>query len=167
MITLVVLASLTHQVPTTGSPEVRAPDISADRQPLGNEKKFFVFHRPSTSLEEALSDLRFCFRYTAQEMWSPPPDFVPWDDAQASEKREAVNSYGVVGAMLGAAVQGGLERSVRQINMTACMLPRGYNRYRVSERMWQTLNGKDVARAIKMQAQIASGPVPSTPKVVP
>jgi hypothetical protein len=59
-----------------------------------------------------------------------------------------------------------LDRSIRQQVMMRCMLPRGYDRYSVTEVMWKQIHaGDNIPALIDLQAAIASGPVPPTPKV--
>lgn len=162
-----VALSAPAQPPSANAASVEVPNLAADTERLGNENKFFIFHRPGTTFAEAAADFRFCFRYVHQGMWEAPPAFVPWSEGNGLKQREPTYSFGLIGGLMGAAVQGGLERSIRQINLTSCMLPRGYNRYRISAGMWRELNGKDLEQSILVQAKIASGPVPSTPRVLP
>jgi len=65
-------------------------------------------------------------------------------------------------------IAGPLERSIRQSRLYRCMVPRGYARYRTSEDVWKLLNsGSAAPRAIMLQARIAAGPTPPTPRVEP
>ena len=74
----------------------------------------------------------------------------------------------VRGTAIGAIIQGPLERSVRQSRLYACMLPRGYARYRTSEDVWSLLNDDaNPQKSIRLQALIAAGPVPPTPRMEP
>lgn len=170
MITTISLmaASLGGMVQTLDPSRIAVPNIAADTRPFGKEDKFFVFHQQATSFDVALTDFRFCFRYANQGLWNPPPEFVPWVEASpAVVKPYAPSPYGLVGDLMGSFVSGGLERGVRQTNMTACMIPRGYARYRVSEGLWRELNGKNMGEAASLQATIASGPTPPTPRILP
>lgn len=168
--TIVTAQQVAHPAPPSSPPPpaIAVPDIAADPRPLGDERKFFVFHRADTSLAWARADLGFCFRYVQTGAGILLPYFYTWKGEGAG--KPAVydgGQYGLVGAMIGAMIAGGLERSKRQINMMRCMLPRGYARYRISEELWKELNGKDRGQSIDVQARIASGPVPPTPRVLP
>lgn len=137
------------------------PEIKADTRPLGNEKKFFVFHRDATTFAEAETDIRFCMRYINQTMFPPMPNYVPWNERAPAG---ATQQYaGVIGQI----VVDGVARSLRQSNIMRCMLPRGYARYRISEQLWRELNYRDLESSIMVQAKIASGPMPRTPRTYP
>lgn len=137
------------------------PDIAADTRSLGNENKFFVFHRPNTSFAAAEADVRFCMRYINQTMFPPMPDFVPWEDAPPVG--DAPRYAGLIGQL----VVDGVARSLRQSNVMRCMLPRGYVRYRISEGLWKEINYRELESSIMIQAKIASGPTPPTPRTYP
>ena len=143
--------------PTT----IVVPDIKADTRSLGNERKFFVFHRENTTFIEAEADVRFCMRYINQTMFPPMPDYVPWEEQAPAGA--APRYAGVIGQI----VVDGVARSLRQSNIMRCMLPRGYARYRVSEGMWRDINYRDLESSILVQAKIASGPIPPTPRIYP
>ncbi len=149
-------------------PAIPVPNLAADARPLGDERKFFVFHQADTSLEQARADLGFCFRYAQTGQGIVLPYYYPWKGKDAGEPYVYnPGQYGIVGAVMLMMIAGGLERSKRQINMMRCMLPRGYARYRISEELWKELNGKDRLASIEVQARIASGPVPPTPRLKP
>ena len=148
---------------------VQAPNFASDTRPLGDERKFFVFHQRGVTLEQARADLSFCFRYAWTGGGLTAPYFMPWDSRPGTSRPVSYDggNYGLVGAAIGAMIAGGLERSKRQMSMMRCMLPRGYARYRISEGLWKELNGPDTAKAIEVQALIASGPTPPTPRTLP
>lgn len=163
------LMTSTLSLAQISSPPITSlPDLVADRRPLGDERKFFIFHHDNTTLDEARRDLSFCLRYTQPGEGVVPPYFYNWRaGGEGKSATSGSGPYGLVGSLLGELVAGGLERSKRQINMTHCMLPRGYARYRVSEGLWKELNGRDLQASIEAQARLASGPAPPTPKVQP
>ena len=147
---------------------IAVPNLAADARPLGDERKFFVFHRADTSLDQARADLGFCFRYAQTGAGILLPYFYAWQgDGAGKAASYDGGQFGLTGALIGALIAGGLERSKRQINMMRCMLPRGYARYRMSEELWKELNGKDRLASVEVQARIATGPVPPTPRVRP
>src|SRR5258705_10996955 len=88
---------------------IETPNLAANADKAGNEKKFFVFHRAGASFAEALTDLRFCFRYVGLGLWNPPPSFVPWVEENGLKKRQETNNYGLVGALVGGGRGGGIE----------------------------------------------------------
>ena len=155
--------------------EAQAVPSLNDGQAFGDERKYFVFHQPGVSLDQARADFRYCFRYALVTADRQPTNFYaaePPSGAFAMGKAAkppeySGGNYGLVGLGIASIIDGPLERSRRQMNMMRCMLPRGYQRYRVSESMWKLLNGNDLAAAVEVQARIASGPVPTTPRATP
>jgi hypothetical protein len=145
----------------------RMPDLNVPENALGDERKFFVFHKSGVSLEQARADLGFCSRYIARGQQRFLPDFVAWKQPDPATPVPSALSHGLVGLGIMAIVDGPIDRSVRQARMMRCMLPRGYARYRTSEALWKTINSKDLAASIEVQAKIASGPVPPTPRTLP
>lgn len=143
------------------------PDLAIPPGDLGDDRKFFVFHKPGVSFEAAREDLAFCFRYVPRGSQRRYPGFVPWRDTPVAVSAPQNANYGLVGVAIAGIIAGPLDRSVRQSRMMRCMLPRGYARYRTSESLWKSLNGKDIEQSILVQAKIASGPVPPTERVLP
>jgi len=143
------------------------PDLNVPAGELGDERKYFVFHKAGVSFETARDDLAFCSRFIARGAQRTYPGFVAWQRSQAAQPRVETYSYGLVGAAIGAIIAGPIDRSVRQSRMIRCMVPRGYARYRTSQAVWRQLNGDDLDQSIAMQARIASGPVPPTPRTLP
>lgn len=144
------------------------PDLSVPPKSLGDERKFFLFHKAGVTAEQAENDLRFCWRYLAMGEQRKLPSFVAWGTDEAAPTA-AVNSgqFGLIGVAIGGIVAGPLERRRRQSRMFRCMVPRGYARYRTSEALWKQLNTGDSERSIRLQARIAAGPTPPTPRVLP
>ena len=134
---------------------------------LGDERKFFVFHKADVGLEQARADLGFCSRYIARGQQRFLPTFVDWQHADPARPVPNNLNYGLVGVAIMSIIDGPIDRSVRQTRMMRCMLPRGYARFRTSEAVWKQLNSKDLAASIDLQARIASGPVPPTPRTLP
>jgi hypothetical protein len=147
---------------------VATPDLNLPANALGDERKYFVFHKPGVTVEQATSDLGFCWRFLPHGFQRPIPSFVPWQRSDGVRKApNTIGPYGLVGDIIGGIVAGPLERSMRQSRMFRCMVPRGYARYRTSEALWKEINMGDAAQAIRIQALIAAGPVPPTPRVLP
>ncbi|MBY8822502.1 hypothetical protein [Sphingomonas colocasiae] len=144
------------------------PVLDIPAKDLGDARKYVLFHKPGVTAAQAEADLAFCWRFLARGVQRRAPGFVPWHRADAPRQAPyAVNPYGLVGDAIGAIIAGPLDRSVRQSRLYRCMLPRGYVRYRTSETVWKQLNSDDAARSIRLQALIAAGPNPPTPRVAP
>ncbi|WP_157218840.1 hypothetical protein [Flavisphingomonas formosensis] len=161
-------AAAQGEAPAAPVPEEAMPDLAVPANELGDDRKYIVFHKPGVTMEQAEADLSFCWRFLPHGVQRTAPSFIPWQQGDAT--RPVVysgGSYGLVGAAIGAIIAGPLERSVRQLRLYRCMLPRGYVRYRTSETVWKLLNGDDAARSIRLQARIAAGPVPPTPRADP
>ncbi|WP_353229127.1 hypothetical protein [Novosphingobium sp.] len=142
------------------------PNLVVPAQNLGDERKYFILHKPGVTAEAAEQDLAFCWRYLPRGVARSTPDFVPWrmgQDTRTAEQR--TGNYGLVGDVIGAMIAGPIERSLRQSRVFRCMVPRGYHRYRTSEAVWRQINEGDPARAIRIQARLAAGAVPPTPEV--
>lgn len=143
------------------------PDLDVPEKALGDERKFFVFHKAGIGLEEARADLGFCSRYIARGQQRFLPDFVAWKQADPATPVPMTLNYGLVGVGIMAIIDGPIGRSIRQTRMMRCMLPRGYARYRTSEAVWKQINGDDLAASVDVQARIAAGPPPPTPRTLP
>jgi hypothetical protein len=139
------------------------PQIAADYD------KYFYFHRPDTSFDEAYADITEC-------------------DALARGARYYVGSgepypgyygvnYGLGGAIGGAiasamvdAIFGSAERrKMRRTNMRTCMHYKGYDRYGLDRDQWKIFNFEEGngpeepdirARDLLVQARVAAGPKP-------
>ena len=143
------------------------PDLNVPEKELGDERKFFFFHKANVSLEEARADLGFCSRYIPRGQQRFLPTFVAWKGTDPARPVPNNLNYGLVGVAIMAIIDGPIDRSVRQTRMMRCMLPRGYARYRTSEALWKQINSDDLAASVELQAKIASGPVPATPRTLP
>lgn len=165
MITALSLATPVAAGAQTGD---APPALDIPAKELGDARKYVVFHKPDVTAEQAEADLAFCWRFLARGVQRRAPGFVPWRQTDAPRAAPyGVNPYGLVGDAIGAIIAGPLDRSVRQSRLYRCMLPRGYARYRTSETVWKQLNSDDATRSIRLQALIAAGPTPPTPRVTP
>lgn len=144
------------------------PDLAAPEKDLGDERKYWVLHKPGVSAEVAAQDLRFCWQFVPHGMQRGVPGFVPWrkGDANRPVNYDGGN-YGLVGLAIASVIAGPLERSIRQSRMFRCMTPRGYHRYRITEAKWKELYEADPETAITSLAALAAGPVPPNPRVLP
>jgi hypothetical protein len=143
-------------------------DLAVAEKDLADPRKFFIFHKSGVSVQEAEADLAFCSRFLANGAQRTLPAFVPWGNRPAPQENAAASTqYGLMGAAIGAVIDGPLLRSRGQARLFRCMAPRGYSRYRTSQAIWQQLNLGDPVQSVKLRAQVASGPVPPTPQVLP
>jgi hypothetical protein len=146
---------------------ISVPELNVASNELGDERKFFFFHKQGVTFADAYADLSFCSHYIPRGQQRFLPDFVPWQRDDPARPIPNGLNYGLVGIAMMAIIDGPIDRSVRQTRMMRCMLPRGYSRYRTSEALWKQVNGKDVAASLPVLARIASGPVPPTPRTLP
>lgn len=155
--------------PAAHCAEPQSPTLAVPENQLADPRKYFVFHKPGATLEQAQNDLGFCWQFVAIGAARPAPSFVPWERSVAPDTvtYDHAPQYGLVGAVIASIIMGPLLRSQRQLRLFRCMTPLGYNRHRTSEAIWKILNSDDAAQSIQLQAQIAAGPVPPTPQVLP
>ncbi len=151
---------------------IELPDLSVADDPKAVEEgyKFFYFHNPSVSFEEAYRDISDCRSYLPGRI-AALPTFIPWVEPKAiTPQVPRYNSpYGPMGDLVNAAIAAivvpKIQRGKRNNKMRMCMEPRGYARYPVSEASWEILNEGDEGDLILMQAKIASGPTPDAAPV--
>jgi hypothetical protein len=145
------------------------PNLNVPEQQWGDDRKYVILHKAGVSVMEAEADFGFCWRFLPHGVQRRSPSFVPWRQGEATRPvAYDGGTYGLVGVAIGAIIQGPLERSVRQSRLYACMLPRGYARYRTSEDVWGRLNDDAYPqKSIRLQALIAAGPVPPTARMEP
>ena len=141
------------------------PSLAASEADFGDARKYVYFHKPGVSFADALRDISECERHARRSAQRSAPAFVPWgrDERGSPVTYDGLN-YGLVGAAIGAIIDGPLERSARQTVMIRCLTPMGYRRYRAGKDQWQTFfeSGGDW---VPMAAAIASGSQPPTPEV--
>lgn len=148
--------------------EITSASLAAPEKELGDERKYWVLHKPGATLEEVTADLSFCWRFVPHGVQRDTPSFVPWEERDATRPVSYDGGqYGLVGMAIGAMIAGPLERSIRQSRLFRCMVPRGYARYRITEDMWKRIYQAEPAEAISTLARLATGPVPPTPRVLP
>lgn len=144
------------------------PDLNVPDGRFGDARKYFILHKPGVTVEQAEADLSFCWRFLPRGASRSVPSFVPWGKTDAPKPiPTGGGQYGLIGVGIAALVAGPINRSLRQSRIFRCMVPRGYARYRTSEALWNELNSSDAARSIHLQALIAAGPVPPTPRILP
>lgn len=167
---LLAAPAVAQTAPPPAPPVVTVPDIASGQNALGDVRKYFIFHQQGTSLDQARTDFEYCSRFTVLGAGLVFPDFIPLDSRPVPANPvnyDFGGQYGLTGVIIGAMIAGPLERGKKQMAMMRCMLPRGYARYRISEELWKEINGKDRLAEIEVQARLATGPVPTTPRVLP
>jgi hypothetical protein len=139
------------------------PTIAADFD------KYFFFHRPDTSFDQAYADITEC-----DSLASGINFYMGGNDAIM---QNAIMQYGAAGAIGGAlgglmadAIFGSAERRrIKRVNLRNCMFYKGYDRYGLKKDLWQEFhfeeglsreNAKDREAALLKQARVASGPKP-------
>ena len=111
---------------------IAIPDLHIADSDLGDERKFFVFHKVGVSFAEARADIGFCSRFILRGQQRFLPDFVAWKQVDPANPIPNQLNYGLVGEVIMAIIAPAIDRSVRQTRMMRCMLPRGYARYRAT-----------------------------------
>lgn len=142
---------------------ITAPDVtpSTDSKVREEGYKFYYFHSPDVSFEMAYQDLRECRAHLVSGGMAPVPGFIPWGEKHRREVPQLTPMYGLVGGVMSAIIVPKLIRGQRSNKMRRCMGTRGYERYAISESVWDKLNDGDEEQLILMQAKLASGPKPA------
>ena len=133
--------------------------------------KYFFFHRPDTDFAAAYADLRECDRYSGGVRYmagyqSPTGGMGGALPALIGEShRQAIAEGQVVGPT---------QRRRRRVNMRTCMEFKGYGTYGIPKPLWLAFNfdektesveGAERQHYLQLQARVASGPAPQTPRL--
>jgi hypothetical protein len=65
--------------------------------------------------------------------------------------------------VIGGAINDMLDRRDRVSRMRRCMETRGYTRYPMAKKLWESFDGRDPTRDVAILAKLASGPRPDLP----
>jgi hypothetical protein len=147
------------------------PDVSVDQNPKAVEDgfKFFYFHNPSVSFDEAYADIAECRSFLVSGAPAAIPGFRPWVEPVRHDVKRQYPGVGLLDMAMRSAIASiilpKLERGIRNNKLRRCMEPRGYARYPAPEAAWQTLNEGDEATLVAMQAKLASGARPNAAQV--
>jgi hypothetical protein len=133
--------------------------------------KYFFFHRPDTDFATAYADLRECDRYSGGVRYMAgyrPPTSAMGGLLPAligeSERQTVANGQ----------VVGPTQRRRRRVNMRTCMEFKGYGTYGIPKSLWLAFNfdektesveGAERQHYLQLQARVASGPTPQTPRL--
>ena len=171
----------------TFSPEeiaaIEMPELAFDAADVNAKdyEKYFYFHRPDTSFDQAYADVLECdslssginfYRYADVSQYQVyNPNISPMAGAIGG----AIG--GLIGNAIGYAIFGSSERrKKKRINIRNCMYFKGYDRYGLERSLWKAFHFEegmgrkdDDVRiaALKQQARVASGPKPTTEVLVP
>jgi hypothetical protein len=134
----------------------------------GNSR--YYFHKDGASYQAVIADLMLCTEYShSVTLVARPRDFIPLGSIVLAPDRRgaiAMNAFatlGLVGAMLGAYVEG----EIVEGDMRLCMSYRGYKRYAVSREAYRAITRGSETEAMQRQAIVASGPAPLGGEVGP
>lgn len=145
---------------------IQVPDVTPSDDPKVSKDgyKFYYFHNPSVSFEEAYRDLKECRAHLPVGGATNVPGFVPWDEAHRRKIYTGFTApsplHAVVYSAVGAVIVPKIERGLRSNKMRRCMGTRGYVRYAIPEAVWNKLNEGDEEQLTLAQAKLASGPKP-------
>ena len=152
---------------------VTVPDVSPSPDPKVRSEgyKFYYFNNPAVSFAEAYRDLAECRAHLIVAGPAQVPGFIPWDEAHRRETRQGtiflmgpsvvqMVTGVVVFSAMAAIILPKMERGARSNKMRRCMGTRGYDRYAIPEKAWDTLNDGDEQQLLLMQAKLASAPRP-------
>ncbi|BDI60400.1 hypothetical protein [Qipengyuania nanhaisediminis] len=158
---------------------IPVPETSFDYASVNPKdyEKYFYFHRPETSFDEAYADILEC-----DSLGSGINIYM---GADSSSIASAMTQYGVaagaigglVGSVLADAIFGSAERrKMKRINIRQCMFYKGYDRFGLEKDLWQEFHFEEGhgrkdederIAALEMQARVASGPRPTTEVLEP
>src|SRR5688500_11583484 len=101
------------------------PDLSGSEKPevVKEGSKYFLLHQAGVSFEQAHADFSECFLFLQPNSWETVHinRFVPWVSKAGRKTVPSRNPYGLVGVILVAAVEGGLNHRDYQAKMRVCM----------------------------------------------
>ena len=157
---------------------IEMPELTFDAASVKAKdyEKYFYFHRPDTSFDQAYADVTEC-----DSLGSGINYYMRADDWAIQNQAAQYGAAGLVGGMIGSmladAIFGSAERrKKKRINVRNCMYYKGYDRYGLEKSLWKEFhfeeglsreNAEDREAALKQQARVASGPAPTTEVLVP
>lgn len=144
--------------------------------PPKNFDKYFYFHRPETSFDQAYADITECDSLGSGVNYYMRAD--DWAIQNAFNQGGLAGGVGgMIGSMLADAIFGSAaRRQQKRVNIRNCMYYKGYDRYGLEKSLWQEFhfeeglsreNADKRAAALKQQARVASGPQPTTQRLEP
>jgi len=153
---------------TIAVPDVSLPkDRAAADDLIANGWKYHFFHKDRVSFETARADVAFCHGYLPKVQLLALPGYSSFQGVARKTKSSGNQSFGLVGAaiadVIGGAINDMLDRRDRVSRMRRCMETRGYTRYPMAKKLWESFDGRDPTRDVAILAKLASGPRPDLP----
>ena len=151
---------------------VAMPDLAYTPDPTiaADFDKYFFFHRPDTSFDQAYADITECDSLASGINFYMGADSAAMNAAMANYGVLAGGIGGALGGLMADAIFGSAERRrIKRVNLRNCMFYKGYDRYGLKKDLWQEFhfeeglsreNAKDREAALLKQARVASGPKP-------
>ncbi|MEM6908916.1 MAG: hypothetical protein AAF494_09575 [Pseudomonadota bacterium] len=140
-------------------------------------EKYFYFHRPETSFDQAYADVTECDALGSGINFYMGADSGSVAAAAAQYGLLAGAIGGAIGGLMADAIFGSAERrKLKRLNIRTCMYYKGYDRYGLEKDLWQEFhfeeglsreNADKREAALLRQALVASGPQPTTEVLVP
>ena len=152
-----VIAQAVDTIPDQAT--VIVPDLSGSRAPqvIKDGWKYFFFHKPQITYQDAYADFSDCYRFLAPTGWGnvSMPRFVSWRATDVKIQRK-ITTYAPLGGLIMSGMENTFSRYDRQAKMRRCMETKDYLRYGVSETIWKETIAQPPSMAIAIQAKIAS-----------
>ncbi len=162
------------------TPPEPAPMTAADLEFEPDEKhteefhKYFFFHKTGVSLDQALNDIGECYVYRKGpigkegQVMNIVPRFVSLSENQSYKPYVYnPNDGGAVGAIIGDIVGASILKKAKAQRLRKCMEYKSYDRYGLSKELWKKISDVSQDDYVKINAHIASGPQPTTKKLLP
>jgi hypothetical protein len=137
------------------------PDVTPSNDPKVREEgyKFYYFHNAKVSYTEAHQDLTECRAYLRIGGGTQVPGFIPFGENYSRPVYRGAPMFpGLFSSVMASIIVPKMQRGVESNKMRRCMGTRGYDRFAISEDVWDKLNNGDEAQLLLMQAKLASGP---------
>jgi len=158
---------------------IQMPELAFeyDKVKAKDFEKYFYFHRPETSFDQAFADISECDSLGSGINFYAGANDAAIAGAMAQYGLLAGAVGGLIGGLMADAIFGSAERrKLKRINIRQCMFYKGYDRYGLKKDLWQEFhfeeglsreNADKREAALLQQALVASGPKPTTEVLVP
>jgi len=169
-------SSLAAAQSSVDSTKLTAADLvfEADEKHTKEFHKYFFFHKDGVSYDQALNDFGECDVYQRGPIGSTEvtftilPRFVSLSENQSYKPYVYnPNDGGVVGAIVGDIVNAPILQKNEAQRLRKCMEYKSYDRYGISKERWKLIHKAKPPNYVKISASIASGPKPTTEKILP
>lgn len=163
-----------QEVAAVAMPALAYEETAGDREAYD---KYFFFHRPDTSFDEAYADIVECDALSSGISIYMGADSASMASAMTQYGIGAGAAGGVIASVIMDSIFGSAaRREARRINMRNCMYFKGYDRYGLAKNLWQEFNFEEGNRRtapterekdLLAQARVASGPAPAQEVLAP